>query len=107
MTSLADMAGRGEAEAPHARATAAQLQDSLKVTHLSECKPRLKSESSLHSEKLLYIPKGGWNCALIWRSCLWNRKCWCMAPSSGLTSPSLLLTGPAAAHAGGDDSGSV
>lgn len=31
MTSLADMAGRGEAEAPHARATAAQLQDSLKV----------------------------------------------------------------------------
>ena len=32
MTSLADMAGRGEAEAPHARATAAQLLDSLKVT---------------------------------------------------------------------------
>lgn len=31
MTSLADMAGRGETEAPHARATAAQLQDSLKV----------------------------------------------------------------------------
>lgn len=31
MTSLADMAGRGEAEAPHARATAAQLQDSLKA----------------------------------------------------------------------------
>lgn len=31
MASLADMAGRGEAEAPHARATAAQLQDSLKV----------------------------------------------------------------------------
>lgn len=31
MTSLADMASRGEAEAPHARATAAQLQDSLKV----------------------------------------------------------------------------
>ncbi|XP_056903225.1 vinculin-like isoform X3 [Takifugu flavidus] len=30
MASLADMAGRGEAEAPHARATAAQLQDSLK-----------------------------------------------------------------------------
>ncbi|XP_068579521.1 vinculin-like isoform X1 [Cebidichthys violaceus] len=30
MTSLADMAGRSEAEAPHARATAAQLQDSLK-----------------------------------------------------------------------------
>uniref|UniRef100_H3DGK0 Vinculin n=1 Tax=Tetraodon nigroviridis TaxID=99883 RepID=H3DGK0_TETNG len=30
MTSLADMAGRGEAEAPHARAAAAQLQDSLK-----------------------------------------------------------------------------
>ncbi|XP_032397401.1 vinculin isoform X3 [Etheostoma spectabile] len=30
MTSLADMAGRGEAEAPHARATAAQLLDSLK-----------------------------------------------------------------------------
>ncbi|KAL3972128.1 hypothetical protein ACER0C_025477 [Sarotherodon galilaeus] len=30
MTSLADMAGRGEAEAPHARATAAQLQDTLK-----------------------------------------------------------------------------
>ncbi|XP_045926258.1 vinculin-like isoform X1 [Micropterus dolomieu] len=30
MTSLADMAGRGEAESPHARATAAQLQDSLK-----------------------------------------------------------------------------
>ncbi|XP_034407831.1 vinculin-like isoform X2 [Cyclopterus lumpus] len=30
MTSLADMAGRGEAEAPHARATAARLQDSLK-----------------------------------------------------------------------------
>ncbi|KAK2921938.1 hypothetical protein Q8A73_001423 [Channa argus] len=30
MTSLADMAGRGEAETPHARATAAQLQDSLK-----------------------------------------------------------------------------
>ncbi|XP_042358256.1 vinculin-like isoform X3 [Plectropomus leopardus] len=30
MNSLADMAGRGEAEAPHARATAAQLQDSLK-----------------------------------------------------------------------------
>ncbi|XP_068182671.1 vinculin-like isoform X2 [Antennarius striatus] len=28
--SLAEMAGRGEAEAPHARATAAQLQDSLK-----------------------------------------------------------------------------
>lgn len=34
MASLADMAGRGEAEAPHARATAAQLQDSLKVTLL-------------------------------------------------------------------------
>ncbi|XP_061692492.1 vinculin-like isoform X2 [Syngnathoides biaculeatus] len=30
MTSLADVAGRGEAEAPHARATAAQLHDSLK-----------------------------------------------------------------------------
>ncbi|XP_053730862.1 vinculin-like isoform X1 [Synchiropus splendidus] len=30
MASLADMASRGEAEAPHARATAAQLQDSLK-----------------------------------------------------------------------------
>lgn len=30
MASLADMAGRDEAEAPHARATAAQLQDSLK-----------------------------------------------------------------------------
>ncbi|XP_024153400.1 vinculin isoform X4 [Oryzias melastigma] len=30
MGALADMAGRGEAEAPHARATAAQLQDSLK-----------------------------------------------------------------------------
>ncbi|XP_061646974.1 vinculin-like isoform X4 [Phyllopteryx taeniolatus] len=30
MTSLADMAGRGEAEAPHARATAVQLHDSLK-----------------------------------------------------------------------------
>lgn len=34
MTSLADMASRGEAEAPHARATAAQLQDSLKVVQL-------------------------------------------------------------------------
>lgn len=33
MTSLADMAGRGEAEAPHARAIAAQLQDTLKVSH--------------------------------------------------------------------------
>lgn len=32
MGALADMAGRGEAEAPHARATAAQLQDSLKVS---------------------------------------------------------------------------
>ncbi|KAL6101773.1 vcl [Pungitius sinensis] len=30
MTSLAELASRGEAEAPHARATAAQLQDSLK-----------------------------------------------------------------------------
>ncbi|XP_061601971.1 vinculin-like isoform X1 [Cololabis saira] len=30
MTSLADMANRGEAEAPHARATAAQLQGTLK-----------------------------------------------------------------------------
>ncbi|XP_077351365.1 vinculin-like isoform X4 [Festucalex cinctus] len=30
MTSLAEMAGRGEAETPHARATAAQLHDSLK-----------------------------------------------------------------------------
>ncbi|XP_020565297.1 vinculin isoform X7 [Oryzias latipes] len=30
MAALADMAGRGEAEAPHARVTAAQLQDSLK-----------------------------------------------------------------------------
>ncbi|XP_014915479.1 vinculin-like [Poecilia latipinna] len=30
MTALADMANRGEAEAPHARATAAQLQDTLK-----------------------------------------------------------------------------
>ncbi|MEQ2306965.1 hypothetical protein AMECASPLE_013454 [Ameca splendens] len=30
MTGLADMASRGEAEAPHARATAAQLQDALK-----------------------------------------------------------------------------
>lgn len=36
MTSLADMAGRGEAEAPHARATAAQLHDSLKVTYKPE-----------------------------------------------------------------------
>lgn len=35
MTSLADMANRGEAEAPHARATAAQLQDSLKVAQWS------------------------------------------------------------------------
>lgn len=35
MASLADMAGRGEAEAPHARATAAQLQDSLKVDQQS------------------------------------------------------------------------
>lgn len=32
MAALADMAGRGEAEAPHARVTAAQLQDSLKVS---------------------------------------------------------------------------
>ncbi|MEQ2174165.1 hypothetical protein GOODEAATRI_004967, partial [Goodea atripinnis] len=31
MTGLADMASRGEAEAPHARATAAQLQDTLKM----------------------------------------------------------------------------
>ena len=31
MASLADMAARGEAEAPHARATAAQLQEGLKV----------------------------------------------------------------------------
>ncbi|XP_015229989.1 PREDICTED: vinculin-like isoform X6 [Cyprinodon variegatus] len=30
MTALADMASRGETEAPHARATAAQLQDTLK-----------------------------------------------------------------------------
>lgn len=37
MTALADMAGRGETEAPHARATAAQLQDTLKVSlHFSE-----------------------------------------------------------------------
>lgn len=35
MTSLADMAGRGETETPHARATAAQLQDSLKVAQQS------------------------------------------------------------------------
>lgn len=32
MNALADMASRGEAEAPHARATAAQLQDTLKVS---------------------------------------------------------------------------
>ena len=31
MTSLADMAARGDAEAPQARATAAQLQEGLKV----------------------------------------------------------------------------
>lgn len=43
MASLADMAGRGEAEAPHARATAAQLQDSLKVIH--QYKSRLRFES--------------------------------------------------------------
>lgn len=36
MTSLADVASRGEAEAPHARATAAQLQDSLKVAQRSQ-----------------------------------------------------------------------
>lgn len=45
MASLADMAGRGEAEAPHARATAAQLQDSLKVGQRSPkhtCRSRLK-----------------------------------------------------------------
>ncbi|XP_069573975.1 vinculin-like isoform X3 [Brachyistius frenatus] len=38
MTNLADMAGRGEAEAPHARATAAQLQDTLKALrqHMQE-----------------------------------------------------------------------
>lgn len=46
MTSLADMAGRGEAEAPHARATAAQLQDSLKVTHQINYKSMLWSKSS-------------------------------------------------------------
>lgn len=34
MTSLADMAGRGEAEAPQTRATAAQLHDGLKVVHI-------------------------------------------------------------------------
>jgi len=39
MTSLADMAGRGEAEAPHARATAAQLQDSLKVAQRPHDEP--------------------------------------------------------------------
>lgn len=32
MNALADMASKGEAEAPHARATAAQLQDTLKVS---------------------------------------------------------------------------
>lgn len=32
MTALAEMASRGESEAPHARATAAQLQDTLKVS---------------------------------------------------------------------------
>ncbi len=37
MASLAEMASRDEAEAPHARATAAQLQDSLKVVQRS-CK---------------------------------------------------------------------
>ena len=36
MAALADMAGRGEAEAPQARATAAQLQDSLKVLLLTK-----------------------------------------------------------------------
>lgn len=45
MTSLADMAGRGEAEAPHARATAAQLQDSLKVTRPFNYKSVLRSKS--------------------------------------------------------------
>lgn len=39
MTSLADMASRGEAEAPHARATAAQLQDSLKVVQHAHLLP--------------------------------------------------------------------
>lgn len=46
--SLADMAGRGEAEAPHARATAAQLQDSLKVAQWShEHTQRFINESRL------------------------------------------------------------
>lgn len=51
MTSLADMAGRGEAETPHARAIAAQLQDTLKVSHGLEDLHILKL--SLHSHYTL------------------------------------------------------
>lgn len=52
MASLADMASRGEAEAPHARATAAQLQDSLKVVphaHQLPFKPLTKALIGQHS----------------------------------------------------------
>lgn len=49
MTSLADMANRGEAEAPHARATAAQLQDSLKVAQWSHKHTRVNFQMSQSS----------------------------------------------------------
>lgn len=49
MTSLADMANRGEAEAPHARATAAQLQDSLKVAQWSHKHTRVNFKISQSS----------------------------------------------------------
>lgn len=63
MTSLADMAGRGEAEAPHARATAAQLQDSLKVTHLfiHQCSDLNQVDTSRRCFKIINCL---WNCAL-------------------------------------------
>lgn len=48
MTSLSDMAGRGEAEVPHARATAAQLYDSLKVA-LASNQYNLKTASVTES----------------------------------------------------------
>lgn len=56
MTSLADMASRGEAEDPHARATAAQLQDSLKVAVCSDLKPSTsKSMQQLIHHELVQI----------------------------------------------------
>lgn len=116
MTNLADMASRGEAEAPHARATAAQLQDSLKVGPHKHVHSFINEWISLGSmsttyTKLSNIPNIAKNNIPFNPLTVGCRHIIMGSVGAQLHlvdwRDTLLLKGPQAAHAGGDDPGGV